>query len=91
MADPKKPKSFAIVQIDWIDASALEGGWESREKQTNTNPGLAYTVGFLLRKDRKAIVVGCTYDPLNDNIVGGMTIPRVWVKRVKKLGTWRAK
>ena len=91
MAEPKKPKSLPIVLVDWIDASALEAGWEVREKQAAINPGLAYTVGLLLRKDRTAIVVACTYDPLNDTVVGGMTIPRVWVKKIKRLGTWRAK
>lgn len=89
MADPK-PKSLPIVLVHWIDAETSATGWQGRKEVAAMTPGLAYTAGFLLREDETAVVVALSYDHVNDHANGAITIPRKWVKGIRRLGAWRA-
>lgn len=83
------PRVLPIVLVTWVDAHAPAPGWRKRTKQVSADPGLAYTAGFLMRCDKDAVVVACSYDPTGDHVNSGMTIPRGWVRSVKRLGTWK--
>jgi hypothetical protein len=87
----KKPNSLPIVLVDWIDADTATDGWQGREKVAAAEIKIVHSAGFLLSSDTERLVVVTDYDPSDDNANGGSVIPRGMVKKIIRLGVWKAK
>jgi hypothetical protein len=89
MAD--KPKTLPIVQVDWLDAAAAAEGWETHDDVSDGKPHAIHSWGALVKSTKEHIVIVTDFDVENGKMNGGSIIPRGMVKRIKRLGTWRAK
>lgn len=83
-------KSLPIVQVDWLDAAAASAGWEPTPTVENEKPHLIHSWGALLRSTKTEIVIITDHDPRFGTVNGGTVIPRGMVKKIKRLGTWKA-
>jgi len=83
-------KSLPIVLVDWIDADTATDGWKEREKVAAETVKIIHSAGFLISKDKDRLIVVTDYDPAADNANGGSVIPRGMVKKITRLGTWKA-
>lgn len=88
MAD--KPKSLPIVQVDWTDADTATAVWEKRDHVAAEKVKIVHTWGVVISDDDERLIVVGDYDPTADNVNGGSIIPKKMIKRVKRLGTWKA-
>lgn len=69
--------SRPIVHIRWIDAQT-EHGWEDlREALADSDAPICESVGFVIRRDKKQIVLAQTIG--GSEINGRITIPRAWI------------
>jgi len=67
-----------IVVIRWKDAMARTG-WDSREAHSEGMPSGCISVGFLLAKNKKEVVIAQTLSDM-DGADNSLCIPRAWVK-----------
>lgn len=73
-----------LVKVTWHDAVSLKSGWKSVKKVKNTKPSTIVTVGYLVKKTKRAFwVVGTLTD--DKDCDGDVVIPRDWITKVKKL------
>jgi hypothetical protein len=83
-------KSYAIVQILWLDAEAA-GEWQTEQQILNDDVGgLCTTVGFLVKKPTKKVpmyFVSATVAAMDKEVHfnNTMKIPSAWVKTVNVL------
>ena len=87
----EKPRSMPIVQVDWLDAAAASAGWESLQSVAREEPHLIHSWGALLKKTKKEIVIITDHDPRMAAVNGGTVIPLGMVKKITRLGIWKAK
>lgn len=73
-----------IVEVYWQDAQSQDG-WVSIEEAVNDSLPMIRTVGYLLKETKELIVVTMQLDTKNDKTSMVMTIPRAWIKRIKRL------
>lgn len=74
------------VQIEWVDAVADNSGWSDvKEKRKECNPLPCTTVGFLIKKTKKKVVVCISHDYDNGNGDYFFTIPMSCIKSIKEL------
>ena len=74
------------VEITWIDAYApLPDGWEKTKKGIGNckNVLVCKTVGWLLKRTKKAVIICHTYNP--QMTLGRLHIPIGCIKKIKKL------
>ncbi len=83
-------KSLPIVLVDWIDADTATDGWKERERVGAESVRIVHSAGFLISKDKERLIVVTDFDPTTDNVNGGTVIPRGMVKKIKRLGIWKA-
>lgn len=86
----EKPRSLQIVQVDWVDAAAATAGWEDRDKVAAEVPHLIHSWGAVIVNNDEQITLICDFDTKRDSMNGGTVIPRGMVKKIKRLGTWKA-
>lgn len=77
----KKP---SIVEVEWED-SAAEGGWSKRDRYLAQEPAQCRTVGYLLKADRKKVILLQSCHPKEDRFTDSLTIPRSCVTSMRKL------
>ena len=77
----KRPTQFyPLVEVWWDDASEMEAGWTHEVKEPE--PSLALSVGFLIHKGRKHIILALDTDAQGQHN-GRAQIPRGMVKMLK--------
>ncbi len=72
-----------LVQVDWQDAAG-RSGWRDIEDYEDMTPVNCRSVGFLVKRNRKEVVIGltqCEDDSLNQCIV----IPVSWILKMRIL------
>jgi hypothetical protein len=83
MRPPMRIK-YPLVKVTWSDALSLKSGWKSVKKVKKTYPSTIVTVGYLVKKTKRAVWVVATLTDDKD-CDGDVVIPRDWVTRIKKL------
>lgn len=75
-------KTPDLVLITWDDAYT-EDGWQDREAYKPAEPQICHTVGYVMEKNRKSIVVAQT---ISENQTGARwRIPRGMVIKIEVL------
>lgn len=77
----KKP---TIVEIEWVDSCSV-GGWHRPEHFTEASIANCRTVGYILERTSRHIVVVQNYGDDTRNVGEGMAIPAKAIKRVRRL------
>ena len=85
-----RPRSLPIVLIDWIDADTATATWKGRKKVAAEGVRLIHSAGLLISEDTERLIVVTDYDPTTDNVNGGSVIPRGMVRKVARVGIWKA-
>lgn len=70
-----------IVRVEWID-SCFRTGW-NRKDALKQKPASCETVGFLMSKNKEAIVIASSIS--DDDCADGITIPIKCIKTIKNL------
>lgn len=70
-----------LVLVKWYDAVSHEkSGWKPQEEVANTKPPLIRTVGWILKQDKKKIVLVSTIG--DDDCDGDTTLPIGMIKEI---------
>ena len=79
-------KLHSLIEIVWADACGADG-WISSTR-LNEAAGLSKisTIGYFVKEDEFSITLSMAIDHTNENYGAFMTIPKVNIKRKKKLG-----
>lgn len=85
------PRPLPVVEVEWLDA-ASHRGWRDIEELQKADPqpheGGSFenvrTVGYLCRNDAERVVI-CQNIAPDGRAAHTMAIPKVWVKRVRRL------
>ena len=85
---PKFP--YALVAVEWVDASRLAVGWaDFPEEVPEPKPTLCVSVGFLVRSNKKGITLIPNIADIknvdNHHVYGGMMIPKSAIKKIRTL------
>jgi hypothetical protein len=75
-----------VVEVEWVDSMSARG-WrsESEIKELFAEIPLMRSVGYLLKKNKDKIALGCSVDGSNGNINQYHEIPMCAVKTIRKL------
>ena len=77
-------KKYPIVEVEWTD-SGLTRGWQNYREHRDAGLCEVQTAGYLLKSDRKKVVVGLSIDYPNGIVGDSITIPRSVVKKIRRL------
>jgi hypothetical protein len=70
---------YALVMIEWVDASRLSDGWMDLSAVPDPYPHRCVTVGFLLSENERGKIlvptIGDVEHAANSHTYGGMMIP----------------
>lgn len=73
-----------VVEVSWFDANA-RGAWGSASDYMQHSIAPVLTVGYLLKQDKKEVIVvqsvGADFDDCN----GAIAIPLSWIAKMKVL------
>ena len=84
MAKKERRRDMKLVLVEWLDIIG-EDSWQSLQKARAVSPMRFRSVGWLLRDDKKAVVIAACHS-LKDDTTGSVTsIPRGCVVSVKPL------
>lgn len=83
MRIPKLQRHDA-VRIHWSDPHGLEGSWEPVTTRDMRIDGCV-TVGQVHKVHKDRVTVVCTWDKVEHNAHGGMTIPFCLIERIEVL------
>lgn len=80
------PTRYPLVCVEWADAHSTGSGWMTREDMVDayhTNDWLIHSVGWLIERNKKYIILASQYD--NPDSLYGKTIkiPATWCKITK--------
>ena len=73
--------------IQWYDASS-DHGWQDC-KDVGAHKGLTYSVGFVIKETKQAVVLANTWDEESDTCNCLMTIPLGMIKKRRVM--WQSK
>lgn len=73
-----------LVEVTWIDSSFHRGWGSLDEKSKGMTVAKCRTVGYLLSRDRETLKIAQSLGDA-DSAADGIAIPRVAVKRVRRL------
>jgi len=77
-----------LVLIRWKDIVG-DDNWQTRKDAKELQPHEFVSVGWLLRKDKKSIVITSCYSPDDDTVGSVTSIPMGTVLEVKQLRSHR--
>jgi hypothetical protein len=77
-----------LVLVEWLDIIGKDS-WQSLEKARATPPERFRSVGWLLRKDSKAVVIASCHSKKDDTTGGVTSIPIGCVCSVKTIPGYR--
>jgi len=72
-----------MVHVIWLDACSGETNW-LKPREITMEAKLSHTVGFLVKADKKSLVVALNYDG-RERVADMVLIPKVNVVKIKKL------
>ena len=73
------------VFVTWHD-SAHAPGWDPRDLHEGLTPALVHSVGFLLRRDKKSLVLAMSAQQAGSTrFANSLVIPRACVSSVRRL------
>lgn len=76
------------VEVEWVDA-ATTGGWREKRFYAAREPKLVRTMGYVARRDRKAVVLvqsmGKNEDRYEGDMSDSMVVPAECVRRIRRL------
>lgn len=81
-------KDPALVEVVWVDAVASSNGWVGVKKAIKKSQlETCRTVGHLIHKGRKRVVVALTYsrEGKKREVNQTIAIPRSWVLTISRL------
>ena len=73
-----------IVEVEWVD-SAATGGWNPARKFIESGTSRCRSVGYMIERSNKQIVLVTNLSDDTGNAGEGMAIPTACVKRVRIL------
>lgn len=79
-----KLDQFDAVRVEWSDPNAVPGEWHKPSPKGMTVDGCV-SVGQVYKVHADRLTIICSWDPCNKHANGGMTIPFVNIKVIKKL------
>jgi hypothetical protein len=82
----KKRKGEKIVVVNWEDATSF-ASWMPRAEAVKEEPLQMVSVGFLLSKKGKNVVISTTLDRRQNNVGDTFVIPKGWVKTIIPIDT----
>jgi hypothetical protein len=71
-----------MVLVEWLDTTN-GAGWYDLSDIADEQPTLVKTVGFLVQKDKKKVVLTASLS--EGEGLGYVAIPAPWVKRIKRV------
>lgn len=79
----KNPKKPPLVEVLWLDASDIDGGWFGHEEIQKSKPAPSLSVGYLFHKDEVSIKI---VSLVNDtHAANGIMIPAGMVQKINYL------
>jgi hypothetical protein len=76
-------KSPKLVLVEWIDACHAPSGWQfGNQPQVDFEP--VYSIGFLIQKKKKGILLAQTWFP--GDYANVIAIPKGMIKKITTLG-----
>ena len=91
----KQVVKLPLVIVQWYDAEMGGGTWKSVKSAAKHRSPVVYSVGFLLRCDKKNVVIASSIAPRSKRItkkgdvMGDLVIPRGMVKSIVGAGKGR--
>ena len=79
----KQLNTLKKIEITWIDSTWI-GGWSNGDRCKKYGVSNCRSVGYLVRKDKKEILIGQSYDD-NGNIGNITVVPISQVKGIKNV------
>ena len=83
-------ESYQLVLVTWHDAIEMEAGWHDMKEITQQKTATCKTVGWLVDKNDKQIIIMSTIEEDENEIAGGgvHTIPTDWCISIQQLSTY---
>lgn len=80
---PTKAKNYPLVEVEWLDASSVQGWQQHIQQQPLTN----WSAGYLIHKDRESVVVAlsCSGKQSMNAYGDAITIPAKIVTKIRHL------
>ena len=80
-------RKYQRVEVEWEDACYNSGYYSPEKAKIGTEhvPITCLAIGFLLKHDRKRIVLASEYFPQDDDMRRVNTIPRKMIKKITRL------
>lgn len=75
---------FPLVEVVWHDAAG-NTGWESLYDAQQADIIVCITLGYLIKKDRRKIVIASSIRKDSERVEHTTTIPRTWVVKITPL------
>jgi hypothetical protein len=79
----KKPKSYPLVRVTWVDAHA-GGEWIEDDKEILASGYVVKTVGYKVFANKEVVTIASTSDG-NGMVNCTMTIPNGMIKKIEVL------
>ena len=83
-AEKKESKEMKLVLVEWFDIIGKDS-WQSLDKARSTSPMRFRSVGWLIRKDSKAVVVSSCHSTEDDTTGSVTSIPLGCICSVKTI------
>ena len=82
----KRTRSRTVVAVDWLDAKG-DTAWQSEAEAKNEEPALCTTVGVIVSRTKRRIVIAGTVGHGGDDQIGDVNvIPSGMIRCVAPLG-----
>lgn len=75
---------FPLVEVVWHDAAG-ETGWEALYDAQQSDIIVCLTTGYLIKKDRRRVVIASSLRQDGARVEHTTTIPRTWVVKITPL------
>ena len=72
---------FPLVEVTWHDAAG-ETGWETLYDAQQADIIVCVTLGYLIKKDRRRVVIASSIRDDGARVEHTTTIPRTWVVKI---------
>lgn len=77
-------KKLRKVEVTWEDALS-SGGWHDLDVHASVADALAHSIGYLVRKDAKHVIIVQSSMAINGNASASLQIPMGIVKKIRYL------
>lgn len=80
-------RGWQAVIVDWVDSAGM-AGWHHRHDWAEHTVAKCRSIGWLLADTKEQITIALNHDRDGGGIGEVMAIPRVAIKRLRKLNEW---